>query len=294
MEIYQLELFLGVLQAGSLTQAAKDCGLSAGAISQQMQKLSSELGTPLFLKSGRGLALSPAGRQFAERARKLLGDVEDLRRSFSGDVESDTAPFHLATGATTFIHALSRPLRSLHKRFPQAEFRVTIANTEEMVEGIIKRRFDLALISLPIDDERLQITPLYEEELLMIQPSDKPFQGWRVGNVKVSDLAAFPYVLYPESSNMRNLIDQHFQRLGHTPRVAMEAADTEVIIRMVEAGLGQSILPAYALRRSPRFFRVLRHARSRIFRQQAIATLRRSAPRPLLHAVSGFLKDALR
>ncbi|MCX6613459.1 MAG: LysR family transcriptional regulator, partial [Acidobacteria bacterium] len=108
MEIYQLELFLAVVSAGSLTKAAKDRGLSAGAVSQQLQKLSAEIGALLLAKAGRGLVLTPEGEQFAERARHLLKEVDDLRHSFAGDAEQDTSPFHFATGATTLIHGLHR------------------------------------------------------------------------------------------------------------------------------------------------------------------------------------------
>lgn len=293
MELYQLELYLAVARTGNLTQAARDRGLSPGALSQQMQKLSAELGTLLFAKAGRGLALTPEGLQFAERARRLLADVDDLRKSFAGDAEHDNSPFHLATGATTLIHGLSRPLRALRRRYPQAEVRVTVANTEEMVEGLLKRRFDLAIISLPITDDRLSIAPLYEEELLLLQPTDKPLKGWRVGAVRTEELDEHPFLLYPPDSNMRQLIDRHFARLGFHPRVTMEAADTEVIVRMVEAGLGQSVLPEYALRRSPRYFRVCRIEGDRLFRRQAIATLRSATSRPLTAAVSRFLQDSL-
>jgi DNA-binding transcriptional LysR family regulator len=294
MEIYQLELFLAVVKAGSLTQAARDRGLSPGALSQQLQKLNAELGTRLFAKSGRGITLTPEGQQFAERARRLLVEVDELRRGFSGDPERDTSPFHLATGATTLIHALSKPLRSLRRRYPNANIRVTVANTEEMVEGLIRRRFDLAIISLPLNDDRLSITPLYDEELLVLRPSDKPLNGWRVGEIHASELDSDPFLLYPPDSNMRQLIDRHFAKHGVSPRVAMEAADTEVIIRLVEAGFGQSILPAYALRRSPRYFRVLRIAEGRLFRQQAIASLRAAAARPLTMAITRFIQLSLR
>ncbi len=294
MEIYQLELFLAVVSAGSLTQAAKDRGLSAGAVSQQLQKLSADIGASLFVKAGRGLLLTPEGEQFAERARHLLNEVAELRHSFSGNADQDTSPFHFATGATTLIHGLSRPLRALRRRYRQAQIRVTVANTEEMVEGLLKRRFDLALISLPIEDDRLNITPLYEEELLLLRNSDKPLNGWRVGTIKPEDLNSEPFLLYPPDSNMRQLINQHFHSLGVNPHVSMEAADTEVILRMVEAGFGQSILPEYALRRSPRYFKVMRVEGARLFRRQALASLRSAYSRPLTHAISKLLQSSLR
>jgi DNA-binding transcriptional LysR family regulator len=293
MEIYQLELFLAVAAAGSLTRAARERGLSTGAMSQQLQRLSVDLGVALFAKSGRGIALTPEGLQFADRARALLREVDDLRSSFSRDAKVDRSPFHLATGATTLIHGLSKPLRSLRNRYPEADLRITVANTEEMVEGLLRRRFDLAIISLPIEDDRLSVAPLYEEELLVLRPTDQPIYGWRVGTISATALEGMPWLLYPKDSNMRQLMDRHFERLGITPDVSMEAADTEVIVRLVEAGFGQSMLPAYALRRSTRNYRVFRLSEGRLFRRQAVAALRASS-RPLTMAITKFLVENLR
>ena len=135
MEIYQLELFLAVVHAQSMTKAARERGLSPGAMSQQLHKLAGEIGTQLFVKAGRGLQLTPEGEHLAERAKHLVLEMEDLKRSFGGDAEHDTSPFHLATGITTLIHGLGRPLRALRRRYPRAQLRVAVANTEEMVEG---------------------------------------------------------------------------------------------------------------------------------------------------------------
>jgi DNA-binding transcriptional LysR family regulator len=62
-------------------------------------------------------------------------------------------PFHFATGVTTLIYQLGKPLRQLRKQYPKAEIRVSVNVTEETVRGLHDRRFDLGLISLPIPEE---------------------------------------------------------------------------------------------------------------------------------------------
>jgi DNA-binding transcriptional LysR family regulator len=162
-----------------------------------------------------------------------------------------------------------------------------------MVEGLLSRRFDLAIISLPLEDERLNIVPLYDEELLLLQPSARRVTGWHVGSVAVEELTRLPFLLYPPHSNMRMLIDRFFAGLGVDPEVIMEASDTEVIMRLVESGFGQAILPEYALRRNPRHFRVMRVDGKRLVRRQALATVRTAYPRLLTSEIAGFLKQRL-
>jgi DNA-binding transcriptional LysR family regulator len=98
-----------------------------------------------------------------------------------------------------------------------------------------------------------------------------------------------PFLLYPKQSNMRAIIDQFFREIGLTPRVVMEADDTEAIKRLVEAGFGYSILPEHALRGRQRFYHTLRIRKHRLMRSQALAMARSQYPRRLTEAVANFL-----
>ena len=73
-----------------------------------------------------------------------------MEQEFSKDEAGDNRPFHFATGATALIYRLGKPLRLLRRRFPQTEILVTVAATEEIVAGLLARRFDLGLLSMPV------------------------------------------------------------------------------------------------------------------------------------------------
>ncbi|MBC8164626.1 MAG: LysR family transcriptional regulator [Bryobacteraceae bacterium] len=293
MEIRQLELFLAVIEHSNLTKAAGRVNLSPGAVSLQLQNLATELRTDLFIRSGKGLSPTPAGQRLAERARELIRLVRDIEGEFANDPSVDTNPFHFATGATTLIHRLGEPLRLLRKEFPQTSLQVTVSATEEMVAGVLDRRFDLALISLPVDDSNLTILPLFEEELLVLRPSSKPIRAWQIESIKPAEIDQQPFLLYPPRSNMRVLIDGFFRGIGIQPQVVMEADDTEVIKRLVESGFGMAMLPEYALRTQPRFFRVFRVEGHRLCRRQALALARSTHPRALTRLIGRFLQSAL-
>src|SRR2546426_9862813 len=182
---------------------------------------------------------------------KLMGHIQ---QEFENDLSKDIRPFHFATGVTTLIYQLGGPLRQLRKRYPNAEIRVTVGVTEEMVSGLLDRRFDLALISLPVSESGLKLIPLFEEELLIVRPSANKVGSGHISSMRASDLAGAPFLLYPKRSNVRLVIDRFFNELGVTPRVLMEADDTQAIKRLVESGFGYSILPEHALRGRSHFF----------------------------------------
>src|SRR5437879_12433974 len=96
--------------------------------------------------------------------------------------------------------------------------------------------------------------------------------------MRASELAGVPFLLYPKQSNMGSIIDQFFAKIGVTPRVLMEADDTEAIKRLVESGFGYSMLPEHALRGQKRFFHTLRIAGHQRTRRQALemAAVRRA------------------
>lgn len=293
MDIHQLELFLAVMESASVTKAAAKMRLSPGAVSIQLHSLADELHTELFRRVGKRLMPTPSAFRLAELSNALVRQVAQIREQFENDAVKDLRPFHFATGVTTLIYRLGPTLRKVRKQFPQAEIQVTVAVTEQIVSGLLEGKFDLGLISLPISEERLSIMPLFEEELLVLRPSASVVRGGHVGSISVSDLADVPFLLYPRQSNMRSIIDQFFREIGLTPKVVMEADDTEAIKRLVEAGFGYSILPEHALRGRQRFYHTLRIKRYRLMRRQALAMPRSQYPRRLTEAVANFLLSEL-
>lgn len=290
MEIRQLELFLAVIDCKSVTKAAEKAYISPGAISMQLRSLAASLHTVLFVRSGKHLAPTPAALRLAEHARVVIRQLRDIEFEFDTSPVTDSRPFHFATGATTLIHRLGSPLKLLRQRYPVTPIHITVSTTEEMVAGLLDRRFDLALITLPFPTENLVVTPLFHEEMLIVQPADTRSGQWHVGNIRPSQLGEVPFVLYPRRSNMRSIIESFFGELQQKPAVIMEVDDTAAIRRMVESGFGYSILPEFALRDQPGNFRVFRVKDRKIMRTQALAIVRSEYPRALTLAIAKFLE----
>ena len=293
MDIHQLQLFLAVMDSPSMTRAAEKIHLSPGAVSLQLHNLADELRTELFVRRGKRLVPTPAAQRLAERAKEVIRMMSQIQQEFENDLSKDVRPFEFATGVTTLIYQLGRPLRQLRKSYPNAEIRVTVGVTEEMVTGLLDRRFDLVLISLPVPEQNLKLIPLFDEELLVVRPSAKSVNTSRVGTLRAADLAGVPFLLYPRRSNMRLVIDRFFKEINVVPRVAMEADDSEAIKRLVESGFGYSILPEHAVRGKSRFFQKFRVEGHRLKRSLALAMARTDCPRKLTESIANFLQAAL-
>jgi DNA-binding transcriptional LysR family regulator len=293
MDVHQLEVFLAVMNSSSMTRAAETIHLSPGAVSIQLHNLANEVHAELFVHQGKRLVPTPAAKRLAEHARAVVKLMKQIGQEFERDISKDTRPFQFATGVTTLIYQLGGPLRLLRKQYPDADIGVTVGVTEQIVAGLLDRRFDLGLISLPVAEEDLTIIPLFEEELLVIRPSVKKVRGSRIRSMKVSELTAASFLLYPKHSNVRRVIDQFFRELNLTLEVTMEADDTEAIKRLVESGFGYSILPMHALREPSCFFEAFRIEGHRLNRSVALAMARTEYPRRLTQSIAEFLRVQL-
>jgi len=286
MDLRQLEVFLAVMEHSTVTRTAEILHVSPGAVSLQLKALGQELRTPLFVRSGKRIVPTPHAFRFAEHARDVMRKIGEIHRDFADAPAEDSRPFHFASGATTLIYRLGGPLRNLRRKFPHADLHVTVGATEKIVQG-------LRLISLPWAQPDLTILPLYQEELLVIRPAAEVTRDGPVATIQAKEMASASFLLYPAGSNMRGVIDRYFRELGISPRVIMEADDTEVIKRLVESGFGYSILPQYALGGRGHGFQRLRLPGRILVRQQALAMPKTEYPRALTVKVAEFLKMAL-
>src|SRR5262249_32603404 len=163
MDVHQLELFLAVMESSSMTQAAQKIHLSPRAVSLQLHNLASGLHTELFVRPRQPRVPTPAATRLAEHARAVVRLMSQIQQEFTSDLSNDTRPFHFATGVTTLIYQMGGPLRQLRKQYPKAEIRVTVGVTEEIVAGLLDRRFDLGLLLPPGLQERLRsISPFVQ------------------------------------------------------------------------------------------------------------------------------------
>jgi len=244
MDIYQLELFLAVMDSPSMTRAAEKIHLSPGAVSLQLHNLADELRTELFVRRGKRLIPTPAALRLAELAKQVVTMMGHIQQAFENDVTKDIRPFHFATVSPPSSISWARRCASFANAFPTPKSVFTVGVTEEMVAGLLERRFDLALISLPVSEAKLKLIPLFDEELLIIRPTANKIGSGHIGSLRAAELAEVPFLLYPKRSNVRLVIDSFFEEIGVTPRVVMEADDTEAIKRLVESGFGIPFFPS--------------------------------------------------
>ena len=184
----------------------------------------------------------------------------------------------------------------MRREYAQAAIRIVVNTTEDTLGGLHDRRYDLGLISLPIAEEgseKHQGHTAIEEELLIVCPAGPFPHGGQISSMRASELAGVAFLLYPQGTVLRNLIDRFFDRIGISPDVVMEADDTEAMTRLVESGFGYSIIPEHALRQRTRSIKTYRVEKHPIRRGLALAMVQTEYPRKLTLSIADTLRKLL-
>lgn len=281
MELSQLRTFREVAEALSFTRASQKLNLTQSAVSHQIKALEHELGEPLFIRAKRGVKLSDAGRLALEYAERILEEADALRERISGLDHEPRGRVRAAAATQAFVHLFAPLFESFVREHPGIElsFRTTVS-TEQTVADITGGASDVGFASLPVYSPALQVTELFEDEMLLVASPQHRFAARR--EVPAKELRRERFILFEQGASIRRATDAFFKRAGLNPDLALESNDTFFIKLMVEHGLGLSLLPAWAVREEAASGRLarLRIEGHRLTRSVAVVALGRFQSSP--------------
>jgi DNA-binding transcriptional LysR family regulator len=244
LSLQQIRCFCAALELGSFTAAAEALRVSQPAVAEQIRKLEQALGADLFVRAGRGVAPTEAGRAFAEHAARSLRAVEDAADSV-GEVAA-------LRGGTVAVGIFGEPsawqldelvARFLHRR-PDLSLRLVGRNSSVIAERVRRAELEAGIVLLPIDDDRLEVRPIVRDEVVYV--SAHPERTRRPATIE--QLAATPLIFYDAESAdrdpIRRQLAERAQALGVRlePKVEVELKD--IALRLVAAGIGDTYLPS--------------------------------------------------
>ncbi|WAI81399.1 MULTISPECIES: LysR family transcriptional regulator [Achromobacter] len=246
MELRHLRYFTAVAEELHFTRAAARLGIGQPPLSQQIQQLEREIGTPLFLRLPRGVDLTEAGARFLEDARAILASadraIDTARRLGRGERGAITVGF---TASAVFHPYLPRAIRAYRDRYPDVRVTLTESNTISLLRGLRLGEVDVAFVRPPyLLDPEFESERVLDEPMLVALPPDHPLSRRR--SVPIAALADEDFVLYPRpiGAGLYDAIQSACQRAGFAPRVIQEAPQMASIVSLVAAGVGISVVPA--------------------------------------------------
>lgn len=240
LQLAQLEAFVAVAQAGTITAASDQLQLSQPAVTARIQGLERTLGSDLFVRGRSGSRLTDAGRALLPHATRALGAVTAGRRAV-GDVASGAAG-RLTIGAAPAVstYVLPAMLHRFREEHPGVQLSVRSGHSEEVLEMVLREEVAVGLMR-PIQHPELTSTPLYEDELVLVVHRGHPFAS--SGQIRMEQLATEHLILFDRTSSYHELTSSIFRQAGIDPLGFLEVDNIDAAKRMVEQRLGIALLP---------------------------------------------------
>lgn len=241
MDLDQLHTFLEIVRLKSFSKAAQTCYRTQPAISAQVRQLEQELNTSLFERLGTKIALTTAGKIFAEYAENIL----ELRRRAQDSInELERVPkgeLIIAANEATCIYVLPEVFSLYKTRYPNVQLSVDRSYGARVVEAVLDNLADFGITQLPVQEKKLQVATIHADEIKLIAPPGHPLGLKR--EILPRDLLGHP-VLLPKSGTTRARLNVWAEAVEEELQISMELDSTEMIKRFVMAGLGVSFLAA--------------------------------------------------
>lgn len=241
----QFEYIVALAETGQFVEAARTCGVSQPALSKQIKDVEYLLGFPVFERTRPLVIVTPAGQEIVRRAREILAKTEELMNAARAAAGLRQGTVRLGVIPTIAPYGLPGFLMKLRRVFPEVSFAIQEIQTETLLTNLKSGAVDLALLAQPFDASGLSGKDVVIEPFVLLAPTGHPLSS--PFSVNAEDLAGASLILMEDGHCLRDQAIDVCARAGRPPATSVTAASISTLVRMVESGLGATLLPASAL-----------------------------------------------
>ncbi|HUM07052.1 MAG TPA: LysR family transcriptional regulator [Terriglobales bacterium] len=235
MDFDQLEIFLEVARLSSFSRAAEKRFRTQPAISSQIRALEEEVGARLLDRSGGRVSLTVAGKLFFKYSEDTLEEKKAILTAIAETEHVPRGQIVVAANEGTCLHILPEVFAQFKRNYPDVAVNIKRADYAKILESVSDHSVDFGVVSLPVNDNRLQCVPIHRDELVVITPPGHPLTAKQ--QVTVAEVASYPLVV-PKAGHTRDALDTLFYDRHLKPRYAMELDSSELLKRFVAADVG--------------------------------------------------------
>ena len=245
MEFRNLTTFVRAAELHSFSQAARQLGYSQSAVSMQISQLETELGTSLFDRVGKTVALTPQGARFYEYAQNILRMAENAR-SMMNNASAISGHLRIVMAASLCMSLFPRVLSDFCRMYPEVKVTVQSANTDEMFRALTQNDADFVY---QLDHQIYRpdlVIPLCERvPIVFAAACDHPLA--KKETVTLADCAGYPFILTEKGMSYRSQLDTQLAKLGVAIEPVLEIGNTDVIAKLLPGSNWISFLPEFAI-----------------------------------------------
>lgn len=246
MNLRDLQYLVAVADHRHFGRAAEACYVSQPTLSTQLKKLETELGVELVERNRGAILLTGAGEQIVERARSVMRETDQIRAIARQANDPESGTLRIGLFPTLAPYLLPHVVPELHSKFPRLELLLAEEKTEVVLAQLRAGALDVAVLALPITDDRFHVESLFTEDFVLAVPSDHGLAS-HDGPVSTSVLAGENVLLLEEGHCLRDQALAVCSLAGAAERGGFRATSLETLRQMVAAGVGVTLLPRLAV-----------------------------------------------
>ncbi|MGB5639205.1 MAG: LysR family transcriptional regulator [Sedimenticolaceae bacterium] len=231
MDLVLLRSFLAVAESGAITGAAERIGITQPALSRRIQQLEEQLGAELLVRGRKGAVLTGMGRLVQSEAQGIVARYDQMLETVSSQQRLEGGTVRIGGGATAVSFILPEAIAAFQAAHPQVRFHMREAGSSEIADDVVAGHLELGVVTLPVRDRELAVTPLTNDSIVLVARHDHPLAQRR--RVRIIDLADQAFVAFEAGSALRQIIDSKLRDAGVEVNVVMELRSIPAILRMV-------------------------------------------------------------
>ena len=288
-----LEVFCKVVELGGFSRAAEVVHLAQASVSERIANLEDRVGVRLLDRLGRRVTPTRAGKLLYDRALILLSMKRDVCQELEQFLGVKRGSILIGASTIPGEFILPGVVGAFRKEYPGIMVSLAMADTARTTAGVTDGTFELGVVGSRGEDDRLDYTARWEDELVVAVPAGHRWA--RRKSVSVAELAEEPFVCREKGSGTRNILEQHLRRVEPA---GLEALNTVAIVgtstavkESVRQGVGVSVLSSRALAAdlAAGTVRTLKLKEFTVSRHFYLVRDRRRTPSPVCRAFVEFL-----
>jgi DNA-binding transcriptional LysR family regulator len=244
-DLYSLSLFLAVARLGSIAKAGEVQNIASSAVSRRISELEDTVGTLLFYRRQRGVELTPAGHELRKYARTITAEVGRMDSALSDYARGRKGTIRIAANTSAITQFLPEDIAEFQVQHPEVRIKLVELVSSDILSMVRTGQADLGIISGLTPQEGLRQVTYRKDRLVVAAPKGHPVI--EKNTVTFRDILSEDMVSLQLGSSIQAFLTAKAEELGQPIRTRVEVMSFDGVRRMVQAGLGISVLPEGAV-----------------------------------------------
>ena len=244
MELRHLKYFLTLSEELHFGKAAEKLFIAQPPLSRQIKDLEDDLGVKLFNRTKRNVELTPAGKYLQTEAKNIFYQLENVKGQIKSIGRGVNGQLKIGYVGAAMHSILPGILSRMNKQYPEIKTVLFEMGNEDQKKAVLSGQLDVGFVRIPMLHEKLIAEKIFEESYSLIISHNHKLA--RKKKFNLNDYADEQFISFSRECgrNMTDSINSICHKAGFTPRISHETSQINTIVRLVESGIGYSIVPS--------------------------------------------------